>query len=594
MLPPTDLLALVLLCAPPLARAADGGAFGTWATDADGLPLYEFTCDQTVQRAAITNYSRTARDSAEAGETGAGPFEQDPSASIFHIGNDELVLLLSTAGYAQVRQDEGGPKLLNDHSPPDGQFGGGLGYLVDAGSGEVLLTTHYAGAAASPQQHYRRQFGVGHARRTLSQRLSASGEPDGLVAENRLIVPFGSDPIVVSQTVLTNRGDKPLSLSWYEAWGAQMWQMAYGAQGQRRQFQRSQFTTQVEPMSDLFGATTTTTFVGNSTAPAYGAPGATLWDESPPTMFLVNAYEHDVTTDVGCSASAFFGTGGAARPALGMSCGGTPRANQATDAAMILRRNLTLAVGETTEFAFVFGYVPQASAAAAIHSLITKYSYGATRGNELLTANGQFWRRDIPALSVEHEPWMGREVAWNYAMTRQTLTYDDFFNESILDQGTGYRYDMGFQGAARDPLQHALPFIHTAPGVVKSIIRYTLKELHPPTDEPGDAVFNLPYFVIGHGIVGPPDGATVGARPSDEELYLMYATTEYVLATKDTAFLRESVVAYNSTLNRTVLGALVDCFRYLKHNIGVGEHGLLRMQTGKVVIRSRFACCPSR
>ena len=31
----------------------------------------------------------------------------------------------------------------------------------------------------------------------------------------------------------------------------------------------------------------------------------------------------------------------------------------------------------------------------------------------------------------------------NYAMTRQTLTFDSFFNENILDQGTGYRYDMG-------------------------------------------------------------------------------------------------------------------------------------------------------
>ena len=28
-------------------------------------------------------------------------------------------------------------------------------------------------------------------------------------------------------------------------------------------------------------------------------------------------------------------------------------------------------------------------------------------------------------------------------MTRQTLTFDSFFNENILDQGTGYRYDMG-------------------------------------------------------------------------------------------------------------------------------------------------------
>jgi hypothetical protein len=92
---------------------------------------------------------------------------------------------------AQVRQDEGGPKLLNDYSPADSQFGGGLGYLVDATSGELLLTTRYAGAAAAPQQHYAREFGVGYARRRLSQRRSPAGDPEGLVAEQRLVVPFG-------------------------------------------------------------------------------------------------------------------------------------------------------------------------------------------------------------------------------------------------------------------------------------------------------------------------------------------------------------------------------------------------------------------
>ena len=120
--------------------------------------------------------------------------------------------------------------------------------------------------------------------------------------------------------------------------------------------------------------------------------------------------------------------------------------------------------------------------------------------------------------------------------------------------------------------------------------------------------YQIPYFVIGHGIVGPPDpSAEIGARPSDEELcllrpmrtqilqpdsgtelstrpgrsrYLLFAATEYVLSTKDVAFLGESVTAYNSTLNRTVLGCLVDSYKYLMTHIGLGDHGLLRMQTG--------------
>ena len=48
-----------------------------------------------------------------------------------------------------------------------------------------------------------------------------------------------------------------------------------------------------------------------------------------------------------------------------------------------------------------------------------------------------------------------------------------------MNAGTAYRYDFGFQGAVRDPLQHALPLIETAPHIAKSVLRYTVKEMMP-------------------------------------------------------------------------------------------------------------------
>jgi hypothetical protein len=95
-----------------------------------------------------------------------------------------------------------------------------------------------------------------------------------------------------------------------------------------------------------------------------------------------------------------------------------------------------------------------------------------------------------------------------------------YFNESIIDQGTAYRYAavptanctiiphffplflccqgqfcriaiytrcglktavafQGFQGAIRDPLQDALPLIHTRPDLVRAVLRYSLKEQQP-------------------------------------------------------------------------------------------------------------------
>lgn len=71
--------------------------------------------------------------------------------------------------------------------------------------------------------------------------------------EQRLIVPYGTDPVVVSQTVLTNRGDKPLELSYYEVWGGSMWQLtslddSSQSAGQRRAFQNAHYTSTVTPL----------------------------------------------------------------------------------------------------------------------------------------------------------------------------------------------------------------------------------------------------------------------------------------------------------------------------------------------------------
>lgn len=72
---------------------ASGGAFGRWATDEYGLPVFRFALDQTIEQSTAKNYSRVVRDSAEVGETGQGPFHEDATSAMFMIGNDELILL---------------------------------------------------------------------------------------------------------------------------------------------------------------------------------------------------------------------------------------------------------------------------------------------------------------------------------------------------------------------------------------------------------------------------------------------------------------------------------------------------------------------
>lgn len=408
------------------SKPGPGGEFGTWIVDGAGLPAFNFTCDQR-RSPYIQDYSHKCRDSAMPPQGSRGPFGEDATTSIFQIGNDELVVLLSSYGYAQVRQDEGGPKLLNDFSPTESQYGGGLGYVVDQRTGKMALSTYYSAKVA--QLYTARDYGVGYARRKVQNEA-------GLHMEQKLIVPFGTDPVVVSQTILTNMGSKPAQLSYYEAWGGSIWQMANGQSSKaRRVFQDKHYTTNVQPLQTAFGLTLRQVYNGShaaDTPPDAEAAGATLWDEDPPLTFFVNPYEHDITTDAACDPEAFFGTGGAAAPAFAMQCswGTLPRQS---NGAMILRRNISIAAGETIEFAFMYGYITSRS---SLSSLLSKYSFGLTRGNELQTQNGEMWRRASPRIDMPGNKIISREIIWNYAMSRQALTFDSYFNEMILDQGT--------------------------------------------------------------------------------------------------------------------------------------------------------------
>ena len=45
-------------------------------------------------------------------------------------------------------------------------------------------------------------------------------------------------------------------------------------------------------------------------------------------------------------------------------------------------------------------------------------------------------------------------MAWHSFYVQAGLSFDSHLNETVIDQGTAYRYHAGFQGAVRDPLQH--------------------------------------------------------------------------------------------------------------------------------------------
>ena len=233
--------------------------------------------------------------------------------------------------------------------------------------------------------------------------------------------------------------------------------------------------------------------------------------------------------------------------------------------ALLLERHLKLQPQESRTIFFLYGYVPQGF---EIDSLVKKYSADPA---SLLPRSSAAWKTDGLRFNVPAEPWVERETSWHNYYLRSNLTYDSYFREHILSQGHVYQYIMGFQGAARDPLQHAMPFVFSKPETVREIIRYTLKEIQPDG--------SIPYGIVGSSVPMP-----VIFRPSDQQMWLLWLASEYVLATRDKSFLDEKIPGYShresSPTDPTVREFLRRSYTHLVEDIGVGQHGLMRLFNG--------------
>ena len=93
------------------------GNFGLWVYDEYGLPAYQYECNQyqIPEKMPFVNKDSIWGDYRN-------HFNQ--------IGNDRIIGITSNFGYIKIRQDEGGPKFLNDYTPKNRQYAGGFGYFV--------------------------------------------------------------------------------------------------------------------------------------------------------------------------------------------------------------------------------------------------------------------------------------------------------------------------------------------------------------------------------------------------------------------------------------------------------------------------------
>jgi hypothetical protein len=544
------------------------GYFGEWVEDQFGLPAYHYTCDQVSDPKAISPTNKEVRS---------------PTEHLHQVGNDRLVAVVSNYGHVQVRQDEGSPKFLNDYAPELGQYGGGIGYLAD---GKAILSTYYPGNAKT----FERVFGVGYYCKRVAN--------DDYSIDQVIFAPFGDDPLLISQVTITNHSKQVADLRWVEYWGCQVHQFSYRSYMQaavqlddrkavefRHKF-GERFTHQFQALEGNIGLLESKRFLGRTAEDEkawtqvqaflrayphslFGGPfeepgnGAAMEDLNPPPTFLVAL--DSAADELSTNGKAFFGDGGVLRPAGLIKKLDGDLTGTGPESALLLGRRLHLEPGESRPLYFAYGYLPEG---AKLNALLEKYRKDLPG---LWARSSRAWKNDGLRLRVESEPWVDRELIWHHYYLRSESTFDDFFGEHIVSQGQVYQYLWGFQGAARDPLQYALPCVFSNPQIVREIVRYTLKEVQPDGD--------IPYGIVGHGFPMP-----VAHRPSDLELWLLWVASEYVLATRDRDFLDETIPSYpraGAPASKETIGKLLArAYHYLTETTGTGRHGLLRLLTG--------------
>ncbi|HEX3102922.1 MAG TPA: hypothetical protein VHQ22_00630 [Terriglobales bacterium] len=535
------------------------GYFGSWMEDKFDLPAFHYTCDQLNDPKAVT-------------EVNPGIFST--TEHIHQVGNDRIVAIASNYGHVRVRQDEGAPKFLNDYAPDRGAFAGGFGYLSD---GKSALSTFYPGNA----KNFDRIFGIGYFRKKVSGNAYS--------IDHVIFAPFGDDPVLISQVRITNNGAAEAQLRWIEYWGCQLYQFSFRSFMEsandmhqlRRNFgarfehsfrklsdgsgliERKQFSGRDPAEERQFAATVANLEKGSDpflTPPGKDAPTlAAFEDLNPPPTFLLSL---DAPADgLSANGKVFFGAGGVEHPSsLDRPLDGD-LSSSGSQSALLLERKFALKPGESRTLTFLYGYLP---GGFDLDSLAAKYRQSAAIALEDSTKQ---WKKSGLRFSTDGEPWVEREVTWNHYYLRSGLTYDDFFHHHIISQASIYQYVMGFQGAARDPLQHSLPFIFSDPQMVKDVLQYTLKEIR--------ADGSIPYGIVGHGMPMP----TTSDNSSDMPLWLLWVTSEYVLATRDIAFLDAKVVPIYGVRaeGETVRNLLTRCYRHLVDDVKTGQHGLMRM-----------------
>lgn len=555
-----------------------GGSFGKWFTDEFGLPAYEYECRQDSD-------PRAPRF------TTCGP-----SALHWHaFGNSRFNVIATNRGDAQALESSRGLQWLNFFDPEKKCPGAGVAAIDCENHSWSDL---YDGAR--DHKIYRRVFGSSYFRKIL--------EYNDLLTDNIIFSPVGDDPVLAAILTINNTGSAPKKLRFVEFFGINLHYLSAApvySTSERKHFMTTPFANDLlaglaklsSQFSDVKKNRTdfSLNFLFDSNLQRRSARNILVVNPVftgknrpfPSEASSKNFYPYPMFLMTGGSANIF--SADASRAVGGSGKIKVPSINRSDRKnlkfpCLAAGAEIELAPGEELTYAFIFGYC----AHDEMDALTDRYSGAVEAPQKFMLENFQRVAGAVPALTVPAGPWndeMTRETKWHSCYCVNSFLHDEWYELHYLPQGGPYEYLHGFRGCVRDLALYSMALTYLDPSLTRELILYLFHQMTPG----GRLMYSA------HGF-GKATGAVIHENPSDLQLFLFMALTEYIFFTRDFDILDENVFFYGEKEKpATVMEGITLAVNYLFNVVGTGPHGLLRAGDGdwndgiSMFVKNRFA-----
>jgi len=498
----------------------DGGMFGAWEMDRDGLPSFRLAGDLDNETGLVLP------------DGGAG--------RIWHqVGNDRITATAHAGGWTTLYSAEGGFVRLNPDDPDEPGAAGGAWEVID-GDGEVLLSPG--------QNRLEVTWGAGYAEWRASE--------GDVSLRRRAWAPFGELPVLINEVSLTGASAGGLVL--VESWSFRPHPLLFGPLMSRLQrAPRSHTLFHRAVWYALFGLTSLTRAATEAVRGMLGG-------------FMALEPSFDPTSGAVLLTPSWRGDEDATKPSFlpgipgviffAPLSGEPPVGFERRGATTSVRCEAPLGEDGATSFAVgVCRRDEVEDVVAAARACDAEESAGG-------------WRRQFSVSLPDHVS-LEREAAWSACQLRGAQVFDRHFSTRYLPQGSAYGFVMGMQGAPRDYHGPSVPLTYIDPTGARDMLRLTMKMTRP------DGV--MYYSHTGSGAC---TSAIIHTCPTDLQLFFLWALSEHVFATGDLSFLDEEVPFHPGRDGRasssTVTERVLLGFDYTRDAVGLGEHGLLRSGSG--------------